>query len=193
MNNRMNAREGTPQRAAPPVPATPEAEFRFDPPTSIAKCRERIERLVAEIQSIETILADKHRAGPGGKRLSTLQYDRWRARTLKSLRGKREELARLKAWLRVELRRIETAPVEVDPLDVGSMLLGSYKAIEMVKAIMGVDKLPPEVLRVHDTLRDHVTGVLPAAQDRVNTEAAFRPDRSAIKAEQRDQRRRQAR
>ncbi|MCA0270133.1 MAG: hypothetical protein LCH53_13095 [Bacteroidetes bacterium] len=140
----------------------------FQPPKDAARARERIAKTVFDIKNMEAMLADPDRVTPTGRRLSAVKWRKWRAGTLKALHFKQDELQRLKAWLRLEIRRIETAPLGVNPEDGDDgLMLAAYRSLE---ALRGLDGVPPEIVLVRDALKRRLHGIDGSSEARLDME-----------------------
>jgi len=123
---------------------------------------------VFDIKNMEAMLADPDRVTPTGRRLSAVKWRKWRAGTLKALHFKQDELQRLKAWLRLEIRRIETAPLGVNPEDGDDgLMLAAYRSLE---ALRGLDGVPPEIVLVRDALKRRLHGIDGSSEARLDME-----------------------
>lgn len=72
----------------------------FDSPESVEDARDRMDKLVADIDIIQVQLQDRNKKNDNGKRMSVGEYREWRGKAMYALSCKINEYRFLRGWER---------------------------------------------------------------------------------------------
>lgn len=127
-------------------------------PVSILECNTSIDKLLAEIRTIEGHLAEKNRLSASGKRLSNAQYHAWRKRSLQALNLKLVALRELKAWRTDQHARHLAFSAMVDLQDTEAIVKACFVLQEQLKSMLPDNAITPEMYAIMDAVRNRVIG-----------------------------------